>query len=92
MKYIKKPIPVEAVQWLKDGDHAAVVTCGCTTYTDPVTKNTTGQCCSDCGKRFIQTKEGRLHVEAGVWIVGPGAAGEYWPVQNKIFFDTYTPA
>lgn len=30
-----------------------------------------------------------MTVKPGVWIVGPGYSGEYWPVQDEIFQATY---
>ena len=73
MKYRKKPIEVDAVQWFKHGDHPAVHE-----YAD-----------SRGIYSAIRTAEGMLRVTPGCWIVGPGAKGEYWPVQNDIFIETY---
>lgn len=75
MKYRKKPISVNAVQWFKDGDHPRVI-----------------RFVYEHGnvERFgIQTLEGSMWVKPGDWIVGPGAKGEYWPVDNEIFQMTY---
>jgi hypothetical protein len=69
-QYCKKRIPVNAIQWHKAGDHAAVVL-------------------NESGCPAIKTAEGWLSVVQGCWIVGPGAAGEYWPVQDAIFRATY---
>lgn len=47
------------------------------------------------GGRFvgsIRTLEGVLDIESGVWIVGPGVRGEYWPVQDDVFRKSYEGA
>ena len=76
MKYRKKPVEVEAVQWFKPGDHPAVSTF---IY-------------EDYGPRYgIQALEGTMWVNPGDWIVGPGVSGKYWPVQDDIFKQTYEP-
>ena len=73
MKYRKKPIEVDAVQWFSHGDHPAVHE-----YAD-----------NKGIYSGIKTIEGMLRVTPGCWIVGPGAKGEYWPVQDDIFKATY---
>jgi hypothetical protein len=78
MKYVKKRIPIDAVQWFKEGDHHAVI---CNFFDT-----------EDGYKEYaIRTREGDLAVTEGCWIVGPGAEGEYWPVQDSIFRATYEP-
>lgn len=37
----------------------------------------------------IATLEGRMSFEAGDYICGPGAGGEFWPVKRDIFEATY---
>lgn len=37
----------------------------------------------------IKTLENWVDLKPGCWVVGPGAAGEYWPVQHAIFMRTY---
>ena len=78
--YIKKPIPVEAVQWFKDVKHSAIFS---HSYVDV-----------DEGRKYtnyyVKTLENsQLELKEGCWIVGPGARGEYWPVQDDIFKATY---
>lgn len=77
MKYRKKPITVDAVQWFNDGDHASVHRF-VYEYGE-----------KDIVRFGIQTLEGTMWVKPGDWIVGPGAKGEYWPVDNEIFQMTY---
>lgn len=44
----------------------------------------------DTGKCFLPTIENqRLYLTESCWIVGPGAKGEYWPVDNEVFEATY---
>lgn len=80
MKFRKKPVVIDAVQWFKDGDHPAVIRCECATY---------GNCvCSQCGKAFVRTIEGPLHVSSGDWII-TGVQGEHHPCKPDIFKATY---
>jgi hypothetical protein len=72
--YVKRPMPVEAVQWFKEGDHPKVWV----SYLD-----------KDTYHGFIETPEGLMKVVIGSWIVGPGYAGEYWSVKDDIFRNTY---
>ena len=75
MKYIKKPVEVEAVQWngknaeevLEFTNHAAKV------------KN---------GKMQISTLEGTMTASAGDYIV-KGVKGEFYPCKPDIFRETY---
>lgn len=82
--FVKKPIPIPATQWFKYGDHPAVETIppGLSSHSVPPDADV-----SVCG--YIKTLEGGLIVTPGSWVVGPGAAGEFWPVQNEIFLATY---
>ena len=76
MKYRKKPVEVEAVQWFKQGDHPAVQEF----------------VFEDFGTKYgIRTLEGTMWVQPGCWIVGPDVDGEYWPVQDSVFKQTYDP-
>lgn len=73
--YVKKPIPVTAVQWFPGVEHPAV-----------------SQQMDECGnvQYFVSTLENQhLYLTPGCWIVGAGAAGEYWPVDEHIFAATY---
>lgn len=87
MKYRKKPIVIEAVQWFKDGDHPSV---NVALFPLPVKNDK----CFICGKSTphgkIQTLEGQFHVCPGDWIV-TGVAGEHYPVKPDIFAKTYEP-
>lgn len=85
MKYIKRAIPVEAVQWRTYGDHPAVEF--------PSDEYAHLRPCSGLRNAgIIRTLEGVLVVSEGDWVLGPGPAGEYWPVRDDIFRATYEPA
>jgi hypothetical protein len=37
----------------------------------------------------IATLEGEMRYAAGDWLLGPGAAGEFWPCAREVFERTY---
>lgn len=84
-KYIKRPIPLEAVQWFKYGDHSAVVDLEHDEGDCRIC--TAGYWCHD----WIDTLEGGHIVCPSDWIL-TGTRGEHWPVKNDIFKETYEPA
>lgn len=77
----KKPVVIEAIQYTGDNLAAAKAFLG------------------DEGKRswavgayfFIDTREGRLNVSVGDWII-KGVAGEHYPCKPEIFEATYEAA
>jgi len=83
MKYLKKPITVDAVQWFKEGDHPAVW----------VDEWKIDMLCNVCNKKMsshgeIKTLEGTLTVCPGDWII-TGVKGEVYPCKDYIFKLTY---
>jgi hypothetical protein len=83
-KYVKRPIPIEAVQWQgKYGDPPQVRPPEGAGH-DPRSRE--GQF------GLISTDHGDLVIRKGDWVVGPGAIGEYWPVAKEVFERTYVPA
>ena len=74
MMFIKRPIPVEAKQWFKIGDHPAVV------LFDGVTAIE--------GAGWIKTLEGGHIVTPSDWII-KGVRGEFYPCKDDIFRQTY---
>lgn len=78
MKFRKKPVVIEAVQWFKPGDHPEVIP-------DPV-----GGPYYD-GKYGVKTLEGFMRVTPGDWII-KGVTGEFYPCKPDIFAATYEPA
>jgi hypothetical protein len=75
MKYRKKPVEIEAVQWFKDGDHPAVTRFFAQ---DPEQK----------GYGWIKTLEGGHIVTPGDYII-TGVKGEKYPCRPDIFEMTY---
>jgi hypothetical protein len=77
MKYRKKPIVVEAVQWFRMGDHPAVVgdTASPTGFAIRTPENTTV----------------KHEVTPGDWII-TGVKGEVYPCKPDVFAATYEPA
>ena len=80
-KYRKKPVIVEASQWLKHGDHPAV-----SKY------NATGEC-NKCARDnaehgWVDTLESGHVVCPGDWII-TGVKGECYPCKPDVFEKTY---
>lgn len=84
-KYIKRPIPIDAVQWFKQGDSPHV---------EPIygAGDMVGACCGHPSNAhgFIKTLEGTLTICPGSW-VATGIKGEHWPIRDDIFRETYVP-
>lgn len=75
MKYRKKPVVVEAVQWLGE--------------LQPIHDLGAGYTLSG-GSLCIDTPEGRMSCRKGDWVV-KGIKGEFYPVRDDIFRETYAP-
>jgi hypothetical protein len=90
MKYVKKPVVVEAVQWFKEGDEPDVKP-----YDEILgTVAPDDQSCKHCGRRMgahgrIETLEGEHIVCPGDFII-TGVKGEKYPCKPDIFEQTYT--
>jgi hypothetical protein len=79
MARYRKTALVEATQWHKHGDHAAVFP-----YSQPkVAENPDLE-----SQGFVNTLEGPLNVQPGDWIL-TGVKGENWAVKPDIFEETY---
>lgn len=78
MKFRKKPVEIEAVQWLKAGDHPEVKI------------HTQGGDVFVNGQHYIDTLEGKMLVTPGDWIIR-GVKGELYPCKPDIFEATYEP-
>lgn len=82
MKFRKKPVIIEAEQWLGDNDLveagkvAAFLQQGKADF--QVDKDTI----------FINTLEGKMMASKGDWII-KGVKGEFYPCKNDIFEATY---
>jgi hypothetical protein len=86
-KYRKKPVVVEAVQWLKHGDNDSV-----SRYTE-IVLDCDNEVCPICGHVYsehglIGTLEGAHIVCPGDWII-TGVQGEKYPCKPDIFVKTY---
>ena len=81
-KYRKKPVEIEATQWLKPGDHPAVED-----LPEHVARHQTGP--TD-GLGWVPTLEGGHVVTPGDWII-TGVKGENYPCKPDIFTATYDP-
>lgn len=77
MKFVKKPIPIDAFQWTGHnfdqianfmGDNHPVI--------------------DGSNNLFIHTLEGEMKAAPGSWIIR-GLKGEYYPCREDIFEETY---
>ena len=85
MKFRKKPVVIEAVQWHEVGDHPAV--------RETPLASLAGSKCRECGgdpalHGYVKTLEGGHIVCPGDWII-TGVAGELYPCKDTIFKMTY---
>ena len=85
MKYRKKPVVIDAVQWWKDGDHPAVELIW--PLKDPASAKLLDEGCVG----VIRTLEGPHGVRPGDWII-TGVKGENYPCKPDIFEATYEAA
>jgi hypothetical protein len=80
MKYRKKPVVIEAVQWT--GDNGAEMHTFCPSAMATAAKNS---------PIYIPTLEGEMTAQVGDWIIR-GVKGEYYPCKPDIFAATYEAA
>ena len=85
MKFRKKPIVIEASQWLKMGDHPAVEQFP---WGRAITKAEGYPDYHPLDRGIIQTLEGDHEVCPGDWII-TGVKGEHYPCKPDIFEMTY---
>ena len=85
MKFRKKPIVIEASQWLKMGDHPAVEQFP---WGRAITKAEGYPDYHPLNRGIIQTLEGDHEVCPGDWII-TGVKGEHYPCKPDIFKMTY---
>jgi len=86
MKFRKRPVVIDAVQWF-----LGVKVDGVIPYSTPEGQSI----CQYCGKPrvehgWIETLEGGHIVCSGDWII-TGVVGEHYPIKNSIFQETYEP-
>ena len=90
MKFRKKPVVIDAVQWTGEnllqvirftGQHASAISYKWEDYEDLVQRD---------GLK-ISTLEGTMKASIGDWII-KGVEGEYYPIKADIFQKTYEAA
>ena len=79
MQYIKKPIPIEAIQWTGNNF-------------DEIHDFVTNKPIFITGSNeiIISTLEGDMRAPEGSWIIR-GPMGEYYPCRREVFEETYEP-
>lgn len=82
MKYRKKPIVIEAIQWTGDNLFECL---NFIDYTQSEIYNIFHNCNNEIG---IQTLEGTMLASVGDYIIR-GVAGEFYPCKPDIFEKTY---
>lgn len=94
MQYCKKPVVIEATQWWKNGDHAAVAPYRGDRWSAAVHGSGAKGCEQDAlhwaDHGWIETLEGGHIVCPGDFII-TGVAGEVYPCKPAIFRATYDP-
>lgn len=82
MKYRKKPVVIDAIQWTGDNE-------------PEIMKFTNGIAIADDNPSpdylTIPTKEGNMKADLGDWII-KGVKGEFYPCKPDIFEATYDEA
>lgn len=78
MKFRKRPVTVEAVQWTRNTVSDVLL------FLAGMSKGVHG------GKLIINTLEGPITAEYGDWII-KGVKGEFYPCKPDIFELTYEP-
>ena len=76
MKFRKKPVVVDAIQWTGENDFEM----SSFLFTD------WHKYVNDC--LVIKTREGEMTASVGDWII-KGVAGEFYPCKPDIFWETY---
>jgi hypothetical protein len=81
MKYRKKPVEIDAIQWVSDNIEQVYEMLG-----DNLIINTDED--KDEVKHFINTLEGKMEMSWGDYII-KGVKGEFYPCREDIFLLTY---
>lgn len=77
-KFRKKPVEVEAIKYTGDNPHEIK------TFTKGQAQETMGDFL------VISTLEGDMQANVGDWII-KGVKGEFYPIKDDIFKETYEP-
>jgi len=86
MKFRKKPVVIEAVQFDPGGPHKIHLPVGVRGIPSPNSDNWNYAGC----QFFVDTLEGPLEVKPGDWII-TGVKGERYPCKPDVFEMTYEP-
>ncbi len=84
MKYRKKPIVIEAIQW--NGKNRVEVA----KFVKGETLKYTDALLLPSNYMFIKTLEGTMRADIDDWII-KGVVGEYYPCKPNVFEATYDP-
>ena len=77
MRYIKKPVEIEAIQYFKNGNEFDYIKfCSKLAY------------CKQGDYHYIETLEGNMVISDGDYII-KGVKGEFYPCKEDIFELTY---
>ena len=83
MKYRKKPVVIEAIQW--DGSNLDEIKKFTGDHADVKYGEKDGESIADL---FIHTLEGDMHASKGDYII-KGVHGEFYPCKPDVFSQTY---
>lgn len=86
MRFRKKPVVIEAVQW--DGQDFAAVGEFCPVAFGPISRRTPADPLGSMNHLKIRTLEGDMLAAPGDWIIR-GVAGEFYPCKPDIFEASY---
>lgn len=78
MKFRKKPVIIEAVQWDGENETELTIFMNCVFRKNP----------TNCYEIEIRTLEGVMTAKVGDWII-KGVNGEFYPCKPDIFEKTY---
>lgn len=86
MKFRKKPVEIEAIQFTPENEHWDWNTL--TEFFGSNSGSPAGTWRSGGNKIYIYTLEGTMEAYQGDWII-KGVEGEFYPCKNSIFEQTY---
>lgn len=86
MKYKKKPVVVEAVQWTGENHEEIRNFCKRDAFFTPAVQDTEGHTAK--WSLAIDTLEGVMYAEIGDYII-KGVNGEFYPCKPNVFAKTY---
>lgn len=91
MKYRKRPIEIEAMQWDGTPEGASSIIDWALSCSSGTIRYNDGPAAPEGGALIIDTLEGVMVGQAADWIIC-GVAGELYPCKPDIFDATYEPA